>query len=90
MEKVSSYGYDFILPDGATFVGCEWYYGTSSKNLTTLLRPVSTKYITNLNNKGAEVYRSNIVFTNIGKANYKSKVYSRILVKYLNKSRKKD
>ena len=76
------YGYDFTLPDGATFVGCEWYYGTSSKNLTTLLRPVSTKYITNLNNKGAEVYRSNIVFTNIGKANYKSNVYSRILVKY--------
>ena len=82
-EKTSMrYGYDFILPDGATFVGCEWYYGTSSKNLTTLLRPVSTKYITNLNNKGAEVYRSNIVFTNIGKANYKSNVYSRILVKY--------
>ena len=76
------YGYDFILPDGATFVGCEWYYGTSSKNLTTLLRPVSTKYITNPDNKGEQVYRSNIVFTNIGKANYKSNVYSRILVKY--------
>ena len=84
------YGYDFTLPDGATFVGCEWYYGTSSKNLTTLLRPVSTKYITNPDNKGEQVYRSNIVFTNIGKANYKSNVYSRILVKYLNKSRKKD
>mgnify|MGYP000332304243 CR=1 FL=1 len=76
------YGYDFTLPDGATFVGCEWYYGTSSKNLTTLLRPVSTKYITNPDNKGEQVYRSNIVFTNIGKANYKSNVYSRILVKY--------
>ena len=84
------YGYDFTLPDGATFVGCEWYYGTSADNLTNSLIPDSTKYITNLNNKGAEVYRSNIVFTNIGKANYKSKVYSRILVKYLNKSRKKD
>ena len=84
------YGYDFILPDGATFVGCEWYYGTSADNLTNSLIPDSTKYITNPDNKGEQVYRSNIVFTNIGKANYKSNVYSRILVKYLNKSRKKD
>ena len=84
------YGYDFTLPDGATFVGCEWYYGTSADNLTNSLIPDSTKYITNPDNKGEQVYRSNIVFTNIGKANYKSKAYSRILVKYLNKSRKKD
>ena len=84
------YGYDFTLPDGATFVGCEWYYGTSADNLTNSLIPDSTKYITNPDNKGEQVYRSNIVFTNIGKANYKSNVYSRILVKYLNKSRKKD
>ena len=90
-EKTSMrYGYDFILPDGATFVGCEWYYGTSADNLTNSLIPDSTKYITNPDNKGEQVYRSNIVFTNIGKANYKSNVYSRILVKYLNKSRKKD
>lgn len=76
------YGYDFTLPDGATFVGCEWYYGTSANNLTNSLIPDSTKYITNPDNKGEQVYRSNIVFTNIGKANYKSNVYSRILVKY--------
>ena len=76
------YGYDFTLPDGATFVGCEWYYGTSADNLTNSLIPDSTKYITNPDNKGKQVYRSNIVFTNIGKANYKSNVYSRILVKY--------
>lgn len=76
------YGYDFTLPDGATFVGCEWYYGTSAYNLTNSLIPDSTKYITNPDNKGEQVYRSNIVFTNIGKANYKSNVYSRILVKY--------
>ena len=82
-EKTSMrYGYDFILPDGATFVGCEWYYGTSADNLTNSLIPDSTKYITNPDNKGEQVYRSNIVFTNIGKANYKSNVYSRILVKY--------
>lgn len=76
------YGYDFTLPDGATFAGCEWYYGTSADNLTNSLIPDSTKYITNPDNKGEQVYRSNIVFTNIGKANYKSNVYSRILVKY--------
>lgn len=76
------YGYDFTLPDGATFVGCEWYYGTSADNLTNSLIPDSTKYITNPDNKGEQVYRSNIVFTNIGKANYKSNVYSRIFVKY--------
>lgn len=76
------YGYDFTLPDGATFVGCEWYYGTSADDLTNSLIPDSTKYITNPDNKGEQVYRSNIVFTNIGKANYKSNVYSRILVKY--------
>lgn len=76
------YGYDFTLPDGATFVGCEWYYGTSADNLTNSLILDSTKYITNPDNKGEQVYRSNIVFTNIGKANYKSNVYSRILVKY--------
>ena len=76
------YGYDFTLPDGATFVGCEWYYGTSADNLTNSLIPDSTKYITNPDNKGEQVYRSNFVFTNIGKANYKSNVYSRILVKY--------
>ena len=76
------YGYDFTLPDGATFVGCEWYYGTSADNLTNSLIPDSTKYITNPDNKGEQVYRSNIVFTNIGKTNYKSNVYSRILVKY--------
>lgn len=76
------YGYDFTLPDGATFVGCEWYYGTAENALVNTLQPKETKYITNPDNKGEQVYRSNIVFTNIGKANYKSNVYSRILVKY--------
>ena len=76
------YGYDFTLPEEAAFVGCEWYYGTSADALTATLTPVSTKYITNPDNKGSNTYRSNIVFTKIGKNNYKSNIYSRVLVKY--------
>ena len=41
------YGYDFTLPDGATFVGCEWYYGTAENALVNTLQPKETKYITN-------------------------------------------
>lgn len=76
------YGYDFTLPDGATFVGCEWYYGTAENALVNTLQPKETKYITNPDSKGANVYRSNIVFTNLGSANYENNVYARVLVKY--------
>ena len=76
------YGYDFTLPDGATFVGCEWYYGTAENALVNTLQPQETKYITNPDSKGANVYRSNIVFTNLGSANYENNVYARVLVKY--------
>lgn len=76
------YGYDFTLPDGATFVGCEWYYRTAENALVNTLQPKETKYITNPDSKGANVYRSNIVFTNLGSANYENNVYARVLVKY--------
>ena len=76
------YGYDFTLPDGATFVGCEWYYGTAENALVNTLQSKETKYITNPDSKGANVYRSNIVFTNLGSANYENNVYARVLVKY--------
>lgn len=76
------YGYDFTLPDGATFVGCEWYYGTAENALVNTLQPKETKYITNPDSKGANVYRSNIVFTNLGSANYENNVNARVLVKY--------
>ena len=49
------YGYDFTLPDGATFVGCEWYYGTAENALVNTLQPKETKYITNPDSKGANV-----------------------------------
>ena len=76
------FGYDFTLPEGADFTGCEWYYGTTATALTHRLVPTSTKYITNPGDKGEGVYRSNIVFTNLGSANYASDVYARVLVKY--------
>lgn len=76
------YGYDFTLPDGATFVGCEWYYGTAENALVNTLQPKETKYITNPDSKGTKVYRSNIVFTNLGSTNYENNVYARVLVKY--------
>lgn len=76
------FGYDFALPEGADFTGCEWYYGTTATALTHKLAPTSTKYITNPGDKGEGVYRSNIVFTNLGSANYASDVYARVLVKY--------
>lgn len=76
------FGYDFELPEGATFAGCEWYYGTKANALAYSLTPTETKYITNPEGKGSNVYRSNIVFTNIGKGNYDSHIYARVLVKY--------
>ena len=76
------YGYDFTLPDGATFEGCEWYYGTAKNALAHILQPQETKYIMNPENKGSNFYRSNIVFTNLGSANYENNVYARVLVKY--------
>ena len=39
-------------------------------------------FITNPDKKGAEYYRSNIVFTNLSSGAYKRSVYARILVKY--------
>lgn len=76
------YGYDFKLPNEAQFAGCVWYYGMFPEALTTPFEPSEkTNYIIYQNN-GEEVYRSNIVFTGIGKANYDTNVYSRILVKY--------
>ena len=76
------FGYDFTLPTGAVFEGCEWYYGTADDALTYTLQPEETKYIMNPENKGSDVYRSNIVFTNLGSMNYNKNVYARVLVKY--------
>ena len=47
-----------------------------------ILQPQETKYIMNPENKGSNFYRSNIVFTNLGSANYENNVYARVLVKY--------
>lgn len=76
------FGYDFTLPTGATFEGCEWYYGTAKNALAHILQPKETKYIMNPENKGSNFYRSNIVFTNLEIANYENNVYARVLVKY--------
>lgn len=76
------FGYDFTLPTGATFEGCEWYYGTAKNVLAHILQPQETKYIMNPENKGSNFYRSNIVFTNLESANYENNVYARVLVKY--------
>lgn len=76
------FGYDFTLPTGATFEGCEWYYGTAKNALAHILQPKETKYIMNPENKGSNFYRSNIVFTNLESANYENNVYARVLVKY--------
>lgn len=76
------FGYDFTLPTGATFEGCEWYYGTAKNALAHILQPQETKYIMNPENKGSNFYRSNIVFTNLESANYGNNVYARVLVKY--------
>ena len=76
------YGYDFKIPIGSTFAGCEWYYGTNATGLSQILKPETTKSITNPDNKGSDVYRSNIVFTNVAKKNFGDYVNARILVKY--------
>lgn len=75
-------GYDFKIPSDTTFKGCEWYYGTASDNLSLKLAPTTTKYITNPGGKGKDVYRSNIVFTNMPKSAYKKNACARVLVKY--------
>ena len=75
-------GYDFKIPSDTTFKGCEWYYGTASDNLSLKLAPTTTKYITNPGGKGNDVYRSNIVFTNMPKSAYKKNACARVLVKY--------
>lgn len=76
------YGYDFKIPIDSTFAGCEWYYGTNATGLSQILKPETTKSITNPDNKGSDVYRSNIVFTNVAKKNFGDYVNARILVKY--------
>lgn len=77
------FGYDFKLPENAEFEGCEWYYGTAEDALNyTLLPQDKTNYIKNPEGNDSDVYRSNIVFTNLGSANYKNNVYARVLVKY--------
>ena len=76
------FGYDFELPSGAVFDGCEWYFGTAENALTHSLCPSPTKYITSPEDKGENVYRANIVFTNLPSKNYTSNVYARVLVKY--------
>jgi len=76
------YGYDFKVPADTTFTGCEWYYGTDATGLVRTLSPDVTKTITNPDNKGADVYRSNIVFTNVKRNNFEKNVNAKILVKY--------
>lgn len=76
------FGYDFKLPEGADFNGCEWYFGTAENALTRVLSPNPTKYITNPEDKGDNVYSANIVFTSLKSENYTSNVYARVLVKY--------
>lgn len=77
------FGYDFKLPENAEFEGCEWYYGTAEDALNyTLLPQDKTNHIKNPEGNDPDVYRSNIVFTKLGSANYKNNVYARVLVKY--------
>ena len=77
------FGYDFKLPENAEFEGCEWYYGTAGDALAYTLSPQDkTNHIKNPEGNDADSYRSNIVFTKLGSANYKNNVYARVLVKY--------
>ena len=77
------FGYDFKLPTGADFEGCEWNYGTAENALAYTLSPKDkTNHIKNPEGNDADVYRSNIVFTKLGSANYENNVYARVLVKY--------
>ena len=82
------FGYDFKLPEASSekdeisFKGCTWYYGVAEDDLKNTFSPDKTNFITNPDKKGAEYYRSNIVFTNLSSGAYKRSVYARILVKY--------
>ena len=77
------FGYDFKLPTGTTFDSCEWYYGTNVDNLKLSLAPgAATKKIENPTETKQGYIRSNIVFTNIAKANFDRNIYARVLVNY--------
>lgn len=77
------FGYDFQLPEGTTFDSCEWYYGTAANDLNKSLTPgANTKKIENPTATKQGYIRSNIVFTNIAKANFDRAIFARVLVKY--------
>ena len=65
------FGYDFKLPADTTFDSCAWYYGTTANDLRLSLTPgANTKKIENPTATKQGYIRSNIVFTNIAKANF--------------------
>lgn len=77
------FGYDFKLPADTTFDSCAWYYGTTANDLRLSLTPgANTKKIENPTATKKGYIRSNIVFTNIAKANFDRDIFARVLVKY--------
>ena len=79
------FGYDFQLPTDTAFASCEWYYGTNADNLNQILAPgANTNKIENPTTAKQDYIRSNIVFTNIAKANFDKTIYARVLVNYTN------
>lgn len=77
------FGYDFQLPTDTAFNSCEWYYGTTASDLKLSLTPgANTKKIENPTATKQGYIRSNIVFTNIAKANFDREIFARVLVKY--------
>ena len=77
------FGYDFQLPPNTEFNSCEWYYGTTANDLRLSLTPgANTKKIINPTEEKQGYIRSNIVFTNIAKANFDRNIFARVLVKY--------
>lgn len=77
------FGYDFKLPADTTFDSCAWYYGTTANDLSLSLTPgANTKKIENPTATKQGYIRSNIVFTNIAKANFDRDIFARVLVKY--------
>lgn len=77
------FGYDFQLPTDTAFNSCEWYYGTTASDLKLSLTPgANTKKIENPTATKQGYIRSNIVFTNIAKANFDRDIFARVLVKY--------
>ena len=77
------FGYDFQLPTDTAFNSCEWYYGTTASDLKLSLTPgANTKKIENPTATKQGYIRSNIVFTNIAKANFDRDIVARVLVKY--------